>query len=254
MTPYLQPPMRALGEGAAMTLRGSNVGFGFNLGLHVGDDSSDVLERRLALARELRKPIFWVDQTHSTRVLEIKEGDSAQTGPTPLGLVPKDPNADALVTSRNDCVLAIMTADCLPVIFRTQNNGCVGVAHAGWRGLLNGVLDNTVLAMRQLQPHAKIQTQFGVAIGPSAWEVGLDVVEAFVARNASTERCFSPAGSAGKYWGDLYELASIRLAGLDVVLPNAPRLCTFKDPANFFSYRRDGRSAGRQATLVWRSG
>jgi polyphenol oxidase len=245
--------LKALANDAMMTLRGSQRGFGFNLGLHVGDCVADVMERRAALERALSKPIFWVNQTHGTAVIEVGHQESLRKFGSISTSGHVDPSADALVTAQPDCALAIMTADCLPVIFRTADHGCVGIAHAGWRGLVNGVLDNTVLAMRQLQPNAKIVAQFGVAIGPDAWEVGRDVKEAFVATNPSAERCFRATGTAGKYWGDLYELACIRLAALNVKPPQEPRLCTFSDPTQFFSYRRDGLSSGRQATLVWRS-
>jgi copper oxidase (laccase) domain-containing protein len=119
-------PLKALANDAVMTLRGSQKGFGFNLGLHVGDRVADVMERRTALERALSKPIFWVNQTHGTGVIEVGHQETLRKlgSITISGQV--DPSADALVTAQPNCALAIMTADCLPVIFRTADHGCVG--------------------------------------------------------------------------------------------------------------------------------
>lgn len=155
--------------------------------------------------------------------------------------------ADAAVTSTPGVVLAILTADCLPVVFAARGGGEVGVAHAGWRGLVAGVLENTVAAMRSAP--GDLVAWLGPAAGPRAYEVGAEVFEAFTARDPRAAAAFAPT-RPGHWRVDLYALARQRLADAGVARVHGGGLCTISEPQRFFSHRRDGRS-GRIATLAW---
>jgi YfiH family protein len=155
--------------------------------------------------------------------------------------------ADAAVTSTPGVVLAILTADCLPVLFAATDGSEVGAAHAGWRGLAGGVLEATVAAM-QADP-SRLVAWLGPAAGPQAYEIGADVRDAFLAHDAAAASAFV-ATRPGHWRVDLYALARQRLAALGIRDVGGGDRCTISEPALFYSYRRDGRT-GRQATLVW---
>ena len=159
-----------------------------------------------------------------------------------------DPEADAAVTCAADTVLAILTADCLPVVFAAEDGSEVAAAHAGWRGLAGGILEATVAAM-QTSPE-RIIAWLGPAAGPQAYEVGREVFDAFVTRNATDAGAFQPA-RPGHWHVDLYALARRRLAAVGVARVDGGGLCTISDPQRFFSHRRDQRT-GRMATIVYR--
>ena len=218
-----------------------------NLGDHVGDLPEAVATNRAILRKHLPSEPIWLNQVHGTSVS------------TPSARIVK---ADAIVSNTPNEVLAIMTADCLPVLFASQSGSVVGAAHAGWRGLCNGVLENTVHAMRTLmnlshhsisQPrHDSIMAWLGPAIGPSAFEVGDDVVQAF---QSSGNACSSSAFVAipeksGKYLADIYLLARNRLESVGVQDISGGNFCTVAEADRFFSYRRDGVT-GRFASLIW---
>ncbi len=209
-----------------------------NLGLRCGDDTATVNENRRQLASALALPSVprWLRQVHGVDVL-IDPGVD-------------EPEADAAVISTPDEVLAILTADCLPVVFAAQDGSEIAAAHAGWRGLADGVLEATLAAMRT--PAHDVVAWLGPCAGPQAYEVGQEVFDAFVSRHALAASAFV-ATRPGHWRVDLYSLARQRLAGAGIAIENihGGDLCTISDPSRFFSHRRDQR-CGRMATLVWR--
>lgn len=232
------------GVRALTTLRGpageAEVPFDrFDLGLRNGDDIATVQRNRALLARGLGlpSPPCWLRQVHGTHV--VVDPDPAD-----------EPEADAAVARRPGTVLAILTADCLPVVLASADGAVIAAAHAGWRGLAAGVLEATVMAM-DAAPESLL-AWLGPAAGPEAYEVGAEVRDAFVGRDAEAAAAF--AGTRPGHWRvDLYRLARQRLASAGL-LPQAIHgraLCTISDPQRFYSHRRDGRT-GRMATLAWR--
>lgn len=227
----------------------------FNLGAHVGDDPTAVQANRARLAATLPAAPLWLDQVHGTQVLDADElalvGTSKRHRATFSESVEgAAPVADAVLSSTPGRVLAIMTADCLPVLLADDRAGVVGLAHAGWRGLAAGVLENTLLALRRRAPaSSRWRAWIGPAIGQAAFEVGEEVRKAFVDNDATTASYFVP-GRAHRWHADLAGLAAYRLAKLGVNLVEASGLCTYARPDLFYSYRRDG-STGRMATLAW---
>lgn len=212
-------------------------GGGLNLGSHVGDSLEDVQHNRRALRALLPAEPAWLSQVHGTKVINAADVDSA-------------PEADASFTTEAGVVCAILTADCLPVLFCDTTGRVVGAAHAGWRGLAGGVLENTLAAMRQAGA-GEILAWLGPAIGPQAFEVGEDVLQAFVERDAAAALAFMPiAGCAGKYLADIDALARLVLRRNGVARISGGGLCTVSDPRRFYSYRRD-RQTGRMASLIW---
>ncbi|MBW3165208.1 peptidoglycan editing factor PgeF [Ferrimonas balearica] len=207
-----------------------------NLGDHVGDEPAVVLANRAALSRDAGLPNepAWLNQVHGTDVVCL-----------PLTLAA--PDADASYSAQAEQVCTVMTADCLPVLFCNADGTEVAAAHAGWRGLLDGVLEAT-LSRFQASPDA-IMAWMGPAIGPKAFEVGPEVRAQFIARDASAAEAFV-ARPNGKYLADLYALARQRLLQAGVTRVYGGEACTFSDPERFFSYRRDGQT-GRQASLIW---
>jgi polyphenol oxidase len=205
-----------------------------NLGDHVGDDPAAVAANREALARALSLPAtpVWLRQVHNTTVV-----DAARSGP--------GAEADAAVAFGPGAVCAVMTADCLPVLFCHERGDRVGVAHAGWRGLSAGVLETTVDA---LGGGEGLMAWLGPAIGPAAFQVGEEVRGAFVEQDPEATVAFRPDGD--RWLADLYTLARRRLAACGVTAVYGGGFCTFSDSARFFSYRRDVRT-GRMASLVW---
>ena len=213
----------------------------FNLGLRSGDDADAVTENRRQLAEALALPAapHWLQQVHGVGVVRVDAASSATD----------EPQADAAVTGVPGAVLAILTADCLPVVFAARDGSEIAAAHAGWRGLAAGVLEATVAAMRTAPQD--IIVWLGPAAGPGAYEIGAEVREALVARDPAAESAFI-ATRPGHWRVDLYALARQRLAGIGI---DATRVfggdrCTIAEADDFFSHRRDGRS-GRIATLVW---
>lgn len=211
-----------------------------NLGDHVGDDPNVVIANRALLRSCLPAEPHWLKQIHSANVSTPKE---------PLE------EADAIVSNMCDDVLAIMTADCLPVLFTNTAGTVVGAAHAGWRGLCSGVLENTVSKLQNLEANLKpsdILAWLGPAIGPGAFEVGQDVLDAFVQSKVPfANNAFTPiADKPGKYLADIYLLARSRLAAAGISNVYGGDFCTVSQADQFFSYRRDGVT-GRFASLIW---
>lgn len=217
-----------------------------NLGDHVGDHAPDVLTNRAIFTRDLPSEPLWLKQTHGTLVstpqnrLSIKGGEIA---------------ADASVTNIPDEVLLIMTADCLPVLFSNSSGTVVGAAHAGWRGLCAGVLENTIAELLKLSDD-KNPTNFmawlGPAIGPDEFEVGEDVVSAFINSGSPVpaDSFLTIPNRPGKYLANIYLLAKGRLEACGIRLISGGGYCTVKDQEQFFSYRRDGQT-GRFASAIW---
>ena len=207
-----------------------------NLGDHVGDDPQAVAENRLRVCRLAPGVPVWLEQVHGTAVVDA--GCCERQPP---------PRADAAFAKSSGVACAVMTADCLPVLFCDRAGSVVAAAHAGWRGLLAGVLEQTVAAMDV--PRGEVLAWLGPAIGPAAFEVGEEVRAAFVEADPLAASAFHRA-EAGKYFADLYALARQRLAGQGVARIYGGDLCTFTDTDHFFSYRRDGQT-GRMASLIW---
>ena len=217
----------------------------FNLGVPrdgQGDAPEAVFHNRAALqwVGELPSLPHWLRQVHGVDVLRF---DTPHDGDPDAA----EPVADAAVTSTPDTVLAVLTADCLPVVFAAETGDEVGVAHAGWRGLAAGVLEATVAAMRT--PPSRLVAWLGPAAGPQAYEIGEEVRAAFVDRDPGAAAAFV-ATRPGHWRVDLYALARRRLAAVGLSRVHGGGLCTISDPARFYSHRRDART-GRMATLVW---
>lgn len=207
-----------------------------NLGAHCGDDLAHVEENRnrvYAAANFPSKPV-WLEQVHGKTVLKLTGEPYASK------------RADASYSNTAGAVCAVMTADCLPVLFCNKSGTEVAAAHAGWRGLCEGVLEETVACFRD-EPE-NVMAWLGPAIGPQAFEVGPEVREAFMEKDVQAESAFRPV--AGKYMADIYQLARQRLANVGVRHVYGGDRCTFTEEHDFFSYRRD-RTTGRMASFIW---
>nr|WP_029510917.1 peptidoglycan editing factor PgeF [Marinobacterium stanieri] len=207
-----------------------------NLGDHVDDDPLAVAENRQRLQAELgiAQP-QWLTQVHGVAVVEARSDGRVR-------------EADACWTRTPGVVCTVMTADCLPVLFASSDGRQVAAAHAGWRGLLNGVLEATLASF---DDPAEVCAWFGPAIGPLAFEVGPEVRAAFMARDAEAEAAFKPSPTHDDRWlADLYLLAQQRLQAAGIQSVSGGEHCTFTEQQDFFSYRRDGRT-GRMASLIW---
>lgn len=213
-----------------------------NLGVHVGDDPAAVVENRRRLANALRLPAepLWLDQVHGHAVFDLDRMGRPEPGVRP--------QADAAVTRGVAAVLAIQVADCLPVLFASDDGRVLGAAHAGWRGLAAGVLEATVKAMQV--PPERLCAWLGPCIGPAHFEVGDEVRAAFLAVQPDAELAFVP-NPRGRWQCDLPRLARARLGRLGLGELAGGQWCTAADPVRFFSHRRDQRT-GRMAALIWR--
>ena len=214
----------------------------FNLGARCGDDAGAVAHNRNELVERfgLPSPPRWLRQVHGTTATRFDRS-------APGAIAADEPEADAAITATPGTVLAILTADCLPVVFAASDGSEVAAAHAGWRGLGAGVLEATAAAMRSSPD--RIQAWLGPAAGPNAYEVGEEVFAAFVERDPRAAAAFVPT-QPGHWRVDLYALARQRLADAGVTRVYGGGLCTMSDPRRFYSHRRDQRT-GRMATLVY---
>ncbi|MEN8108554.1 MAG: peptidoglycan editing factor PgeF [Pseudomonadota bacterium] len=211
--------------------------FSLNLADHVGDDPGHVAQNRTRLIDALQLPSapLWLQQVHGTRVIDA--GNAASV-----------PEADATYTTRTGVVCTVLTADCLPVLLCDRAGSRVAAAHAGWRGLVAGVLEATVAAMAV--PADSLLAWFGPAISAPAYIVGDEVREAFMAQAAESAAAFQPAVD-GDWHADLYALARQRLAAVGVSAIFGGDRCSLREPDSFYSYRRDGAATGRMASLIW---
>ncbi|MBJ7538278.1 peptidoglycan editing factor PgeF [Marinomonas transparens] len=208
---------------------------GLNMGAHVGDALAAVTENRHLFTESLALPnsLVWLNQVHGTEVACL-----------PSACLPDA--ADAAFSAQKNQVCAVLTADCLPVFFCNKAGTQVAVAHAGWRGLCDGVLEAT---LEYFDNKADVLAWFGPAIGPTAFEVGDEVKEAFMAILPQAELAFFPK-QEGKWLADLYLLARQRLEVAGVSQIYGGDYCTFTDEPHFYSYRRDGKT-GRMASVIW---
>ena len=220
-----------------------------NLGRYVNDEPLAVSENRARVRTLLPAEPVWLKQVHGTRVWD------ADLTPTEEII-----EADAAVTTKSNTVLTVMAADCLPVLISDPEGNVIGVAHAGWRGLLGGVLENTVDAMQAktgLGNASQYLAWLGPAIGPRAFEVGEEVRVAFEAYGkehslpVAAEAFMAIDRKPGKYLANLYQLARQRLQNKGLTHIDGGEFCTVRDQADFFSHRRDGLS-GRFAAFIWR--
>ena len=241
---FLQPQWAApSGVHAAFSLRSGGASAvpwnSLNLGLHVGDDPLAVRDNRARLRHALRLPTepVWLEQVHGTDVCVV-DGES-----------PSTPRADAIVTRAANIVLAIMVADCLPVLLTTEDGSVIAAAHAGWRGLAAGVLENTVAAMET--PSARLHAWLGPCIGLEYFQVGAEVRAAFIAAGDDAKNF--RANPQGKFQCDLVAIARARLERIGIASVTGGQWCTAADPVRFYSHRRDQRT-GRMAALLWREG
>ncbi|MGD8163695.1 purine nucleoside phosphorylase YfiH [Pantoea sp. FN0307] len=225
---------------ACSTTRAGGVSAGpwdsLNLGDHVGDQPAAVQANRQRLVDMADLPAmpWWLEQVHGTEVVRLD------------GRPPATRRADAVWSNQAGRVCAVMTADCLPVLFCSFDGKEVAAAHAGWRGLCAGVLENT---LRQFSaPPEEIHVWMGPAIGPEAFEVGPEVRAAFMAHDPAAAGAFRAAGD--KFYADLWQLARQRLAAQGVASVSGGGRCTWHDSAHFFSWRRSG-TTGRMASLIW---
>lgn len=207
---------------------------GLNLGDHVGDSAIDVAQNRTRLREELPGDPHWLKQVHGATVAYADH-------------LAELVEADAAVARRVNSVCAVLTADCLPVLFCADDASVVGAAHAGWRGLAAGVLEQTVETMDYAP--GRILAWLGPAIGPTAFEVGAEVRAAFVADQPQNATAFKNKGD-GKWLGDIYALARLRLQRIGVLQIYGGEWCTYHDAERFYSYRREGVT-GRMASLIW---
>ena len=206
-----------------------------NLAQHVGDQPEAVRRNRALLHTylQLEQEPCWLEQTHSTRVVNLDQDTNR--------------DADAALTAMPGKVAAVMTADCLPVLLCATDGSEVAAAHAGWRGLANGILEQTVTTM--CTPVHRIIVWLGPAIGPTHFEVGEEVQTAFVQDLAASASAFTPT-RPGHYLANLYRLARLRLNRLGIDTIYGGNHCTYSDSSRFFSYRRD-KICGRQASLIY---
>lgn len=207
---------------------------GMNLAAQVGDDPDAVERNRAALRRHLPADPVWLDQVHGADVVDLERA------------APRA-RADGAVARTRHQVCVVLTADCVPVLLAARAGGVVAVAHAGWRGLANGVIEATLARMGV--PGKDVAAWLGPGISQAAYEVGAEVYESFVARDPGARAAFRP-GAPGKYHADLYALARRRLGAAGVTAVHGGGFCTHGEPERFYSYRRDGVT-GRMATLVW---
>ena len=207
-----------------------------NLAGHVGDEPAQVEEnrRRLLNTLDLKTMPLWLQQVHGAVVV-----DAANAKP--------ECEADASFVSSPGMACGVLTADCLPVLLCDRGGTRVAAAHAGWRGLLGGVVENTVRAMQT--PGSQLLAWLGPAIGPQAFEVGDDVREAFIAEDPKSSVAFAPSPTR-RWLANIYVLARIRLARMHVEAIYGGHWCTVSDATRFYSYRRDGVT-GRMASLIW---
>lgn len=236
IVPQWDAPSRV---GALVTTRAGGVSqgayAGLNLGTHVGDAASSVARNQALLESVLPSQPVWLEQVHGADVVDA-DGVAGRA------------RGDASVARGSGVVCAVLTADCLPVLFADMQGTVVAAAHAGWRGLADGVLERTVEAMA-VPPHA-VCAWLGPAIGQPAFEVGEEVRTAFIRADDQAVEAFVPGRAEAKWHADLWMLARQRLLCAGVRHISGGGMCTYSDARRFYSYRRDG-ACGRFASLVW---
>ncbi|WP_370671175.1 peptidoglycan editing factor PgeF [Pseudoalteromonas luteoviolacea] len=209
-----------------------------NLAYHVGDNEKDVAKNRSVLDAYLPAEATWLDQVHGNKVHVLNQDTDISQ------LV----SADAMYTNLRRRPLAIMTADCLPILLASKHGDEVAAIHGGWRPLAAGIIANTLKHF--CAPPTEVVAWFGPAIGVSAFEVGAEVRQEFIEQGTEFSRAFSPTTS-NKYMADIFLIAKRQLHAHGVTSIYGGNACTVSQPELFFSYRRDGQ-CGRMATVIWR--
>jgi len=215
---------------------GANCFKNFNLALHVGDEPSAVSANRNLLEKHYNLPSSpkWINQTHSSDCIRVDSKFSST-------------EADASYSRTSSLVCGVLTADCMPVFVCDKRGTVVGIAHAGWRGLVGGVIESLIEEINV--EGSELLVHLGPAISQSAYEVGNEVKTQFLDRNSIFERSFIKKN--GKHYLDLYDGAKVILEGYGITSISGGNCCTYKDSKQFFSFRRDGECSGRMAHLIW---
>ena len=208
----------------------------FNLALHVNDEKSTVLANRALLFKHYNLPSApaWINQTHSNISVDADAISSIV-------------DADASYSKKLGTVCGVLTADCLPVFISNKEGTAIGVAHAGWRGLVDGIIESLIESFdcngEDLVVH------LGPAISQLSFEVGGEVKSQYLSKNQNFESCFAYINN--KYYLDLYDAARVVLKSFGVSSISGGDRCTYKESNQYFSYRRDGKCSGRMAHLIW---
>jgi polyphenol oxidase len=208
----------------------------FNLALHVNDSQESVLENRSILKKYYRLPSdpVWINQTHSSICVDASSIDRVI-------------EADASFTIRSGVVCAILTADCLPVFVSKKDGSMVGIAHAGWKGLISGIIESLIESFNC--NGGDLVVHLGPAISKNYFEVGEEIKDLYLSKNNNFARAF--CFFRDKYYLDLYDAARVILESFDITSISGGDRCTFRESDEFFSYRRDGEHSGRMAHLIW---
>ena len=208
----------------------------FNLALHVGDEPDAVSANRELLEKYYKLPSSpkWINQTHSSDCIRVDSKFSST-------------EADASYSRTSGVVCGILTADCMPVFVCDKRGTIVGIAHAGWRGLVGGVIESLIEEMNV--EGSELLVHLGPAISQSAYEVGSEVKTQFLDRNSIFQRSFIERNC--KHYLDLYDGAKVILEGYGITSISGGDCCTYEDSKQFFSFRRDGTCSGRMAHLIW---
>jgi YfiH family protein len=209
-----------------------------NVGAHVNDDLTDVASNRALLRQYLPSEPRWLKQVHGTLPIWIDDATTAV------------PEGDAALSRTPGIVCAVMVADCLPVFLCDVSGTVAAIVHAGWRGLAGGIIERSIAAMQV--ERSDMMAWLGPAIGPGHFEVGTDVYEAFIQHDIQAAKAFAPKDNQRerKWLADIFLLARQRLMNSGITKVYGGGICTYSDPARFFSYRRDGET-GRMVALIW---
>jgi len=208
----------------------------FNLALHVDDEQSSVLANRDLLLRHYNLPSapVWINQIHSKKSVDADSISSIV-------------NADASYSRKLGTVCGVLTADCLPVFVCNKDGTSVGIAHAGWRGLVDGIIESLIESFNC--NGEDLIVHLGPAISQLSFEVGHEVKSQYLSKNKNFENCFTYVNN--KYYLDLYDAARVVLKSFGVISISGGDRCTYKESDQYFSYRRDGKYSGRMAHLIW---
>jgi len=208
----------------------------FNLALHVADERGAVLANRDLLLRHYNLPSepVWINQTHSNLIINADSVSSIV-------------DADASYSKKIGTVCGVLTADCLPIFICNKKGTSVGIAHAGWRGLVNGIIESLIESFDCNSEDLIVH--LGPAISKLSFEVGGEVKAQFISKNKNFESCFTYLNN--KYYLDLYDAARVVLKSFGISSISGGDRCTYNESDQYFSYRRDGKYSGRMAHLIW---